>query len=168
MQLAQTLLGNPDLIILDEPFSGLDPVNAQILKDVIAEQIQEGRLVIFSSHQMSYVEEFCEDIVLINHGEIALRGNLKEIKREYGKDHLILGVVGMEATELRVFLEKQFGDLLQPTGSRKQEVIAKLVSGAKKQDVLRRLAEQDVNVELFGDYEPSLQDIFVERAGDEV
>lgn len=63
VQLAQTLVCNPDLVILDEPFSGLDPVNSQILKDVIREQIQDGKLVIFSSHQMSYVEEFCEDIV---------------------------------------------------------------------------------------------------------
>ena len=67
MQLAQTLVCDPELVILDEPFSGLDPVNSQILKDVIQEQIEEGKLVIFSSHQMSYVEEFCEDIVLINH-----------------------------------------------------------------------------------------------------
>ena len=69
VQLAQTLVCDPDLVILDEPFSGLDPVNSQILKDVIREQIEAGKLVIFSSHQMSYVEEFCEDIVLINHGE---------------------------------------------------------------------------------------------------
>ena len=62
VQLAQTLVCEPDIIILDEPFSGLDPVNSQILKDVIREQIEKGKLVIFSSHQMSYVEEFCEEI----------------------------------------------------------------------------------------------------------
>ncbi len=72
MQLAQTLVCQPDIIILDEPFSGLDPVNSQVLKDVIREQIQDGKLVIFSSHQMGYVEEFCEDIVLINHGDVVL------------------------------------------------------------------------------------------------
>ena len=73
VQLAQTLVCDPELVILDEPFSGLDPVNSQILKDVIQEQIEEGKLVIFSSHQMSYVEEFCEDIVLINHGDLVTR-----------------------------------------------------------------------------------------------
>ena len=83
VQLAQTLVCQPDIIILDEPFSGLDPVNSQVLKDVIREQIQDGKLVIFSSHQMGYVEEFCEDIVLINHGDVVLEGNLKDIKKAY-------------------------------------------------------------------------------------
>ena len=92
MQLAQTLVCDPELVILDEPFSGLDPVNSQILKDVIQEQIEEGKLVIFSSHQMSYVEEFCEDIVLINHGDIVLSGNLDQIKREYGRNRLVIGL----------------------------------------------------------------------------
>ena len=85
VQLAQTLVCDPQLIILDEPFSGLDPVNSQILKDVIQEQIQEGKLVVFSSHQMNYVEEFCEEIVLINRGEIVLSGNLRKIKQEFGR-----------------------------------------------------------------------------------
>lgn len=85
MQLAQTLVCDPQIIILDEPFSGLDPVNSQILKEVIAEQIEKGKLVIFSSHQMNYVEEFCEDIVIIHHGNIVLNGNLREIKRNLEK-----------------------------------------------------------------------------------
>lgn len=66
MQLAQTLVANPEIVILDEPFSGLDPVNSQILKDCINELIADNKLVIFSSHQMSYVEEFCEDIAIVN------------------------------------------------------------------------------------------------------
>ena len=90
VQLAQTLVCQPDIIILDEPFSGLDPVNSQVLKDVIREQIQDGKLVIFSSHQMGYVEEFCEDIVLINHGDVVLEGNLKDIKKAYGKNRLVI------------------------------------------------------------------------------
>ncbi|MEG0094370.1 MAG: ATP-binding cassette domain-containing protein, partial [Erysipelotrichaceae bacterium] len=82
VQLAQTLVCNPEIVILDEPFSGLDPVNAQILKDTVRELISENKLVIFSSHQMSYVEEFCEEIEIVNKGEIVLSGNLKEIKKE--------------------------------------------------------------------------------------
>ena len=85
VQLAQTLITDPKIIILDEPFSGLDPVNSQILKDVISEQIQQGKLVIFSSHQMSYVEEFCQQIAILNHGDVVLAGELKEIKREFGQ-----------------------------------------------------------------------------------
>ena len=89
MQLAQALIHDPQIVILDEPFSGLDPVNSQILKDVVIDLIKENKLVIFSSHQMSYVEEFCEEVAIINHGEIVLDGNLKQIKREYGKDRFI-------------------------------------------------------------------------------
>ncbi|MCG4878281.1 sodium ABC transporter ATP-binding protein, partial [Eggerthella lenta] len=74
VQLAQTLMCDPDIVILDEPFSGLDPVNSQILKEVVQEQIQLGKLVIFSSHQMNYVEEFCEDIVILHHGDVVLQG----------------------------------------------------------------------------------------------
>ncbi len=74
VQLASTLVSDSDIVTLDEPFSGLDPVNSQILKDVIREQIAQNRLVIFSSHQMGYVEEFCEDIAIINVGEMSSRG----------------------------------------------------------------------------------------------
>ena len=101
VQLAQTLVCDPQLIILDEPFSGLDPVNSQILKDVIQEQIQEGKLVVFSSHQMNYVEEFCEEIVLINRGEIVLSGNLRKIKQEFGHNRLVLSLVGRSGEEVQ-------------------------------------------------------------------
>ena len=95
VQLAQTLICNPDIIILDEPFSGLDPVNSQILKDVVREQIAMDRLVIFSSHQMNYVEEFCENIAIINHGEIVLEGNLRTIKRDWGENRLTLSAANL-------------------------------------------------------------------------
>ena len=84
VQLASTLVCDPEIVILDEPFSGLDPVNSQILQDVVQELIRDGKIVIFSSHQMSYVEEFCEDIVIINHGESVLSGHLDTIKRDFG------------------------------------------------------------------------------------
>ena len=88
VQLAATLVCNPEIVILDEPFSGLDPVNSQILKDVVNELITGGKLVIFSSHQMSYVEAFCENIAVIDHGQVVLTGELKEIKKEYGKNRV--------------------------------------------------------------------------------
>lgn len=90
VQLASILVCDPEIVILDEPFSGLDPVNSQILQEVVQELIEDGKIVIFSSHQMSYVEQFCEDIVIINQGEVVLEGNLDEIKRSYGKDRLVL------------------------------------------------------------------------------
>lgn len=85
VQLASTLVANPDIVILDEPFSGLDPVNSQILKDIVQSLIEENRIVIFSSHQKGYVEEFCENIAIINHGEIVLEGELSKIKQEFVK-----------------------------------------------------------------------------------
>lgn len=166
VQLAQTLVCNPDLVILDEPFSGLDPVNSQILKDVIQEQIQSGKLVIFSSHQMGYVEEFCEDIVLINHGDIVLSGNLDQIKREYGRNRLTIGL-GPDYQEPEQTLRDYMGDLIRVVGSRKDQVIAEMKDGCTRELLLRELLERELIPEEFGSYEPSLTEIFVERAGDQ-
>lgn len=167
VQLAQTLLCDPDIVILDEPFSGLDPVNSKILKDVIREQITEGKLVVFSSHQMSYVEEFCEDIVILNHGEVVLSGDLKDIKREFGRDRLVLSSLEEEPQELSLRLKDSFADLLEVEKVQKDRVIVRKTAPENKPRILERLVEQDVDVEFFGMYEPSLNDIFVERAGDE-
>ena len=167
VQLAQTLICNPDMIILDEPFSGLDPVNSQILKDVIREQIQEGKLVIFSSHQMSYVEEFCEEIAILNHGEVVLSGDLKEIKREFGKDRLVISSLEETPQELGRRLEDTFSDLLEVEKIRKDSVIVRKKHPENKNKILERLVTQEVDLEFFGMYEPSLNDIFVEKAGDE-
>ncbi len=166
VQLAQTLVCDPDLVILDEPFSGLDPVNSQILKDVIQEQIEAGKLVIFSSHQMSYVEEFCEDIVLINHGEIVLSGDLGKIKREYGHNRLVIGL-GEEYQEPEQVLRDYVGDLLHIVGSRKDQVIVELKEGCTRKFLLKELLERNLVPEEFGNYEPSLTEIFVEKAGDQ-
>lgn len=166
VQLAQTLVCDPDLVILDEPFSGLDPVNSQILKDVIQEQIEAGKLVIFSSHQMSYVEEFCEDIVLINHGEIVLSGDLGKIKREYGHNRLVIGL-GEEYQEPAQVLGDYVGDLLHIVGSRKDQVIVELKEGCTRKFLLKELLERNLVPEEFGNYEPSLTEIFVEKAGDQ-
>lgn len=167
VQLAQTLLCDPDIVILDEPFSGLDPVNAQILKDVIKEQIQAGKLVIFSSHQMSYVEEFCDEIAILNHGDVVLSGNLREIKRDFGRDRLVVSSLGETPEELGERLKKGFSDLLDVEKIQKDRVIIRKTEEENKPAILKRLLEQGVDIEFFGLYEPSLNDIFVERAGDE-
>lgn len=166
VQLAQTLVCSPDLVILDEPFSGLDPVNSQILKDVIREQIQDGKLVIFSSHQMSYVEEFCQDIVLINHGEVVLSGNLDQIKREYGHNRLVIGLeMGVEHPGK--ILEQQLGDLIRVTGYQRDQVIVEMRENCTRERLLAGLLEHKLIPEKFGNYEPSLTEIFVEKAGDQ-
>lgn len=167
VQLAQTLVCEPDIIILDEPFSGLDPVNSQILKDVIREQIEKGKLVIFSSHQMSYVEEFCEDIVLLNHGDVVLSGNLRDIKREYGKDRLVISLEGMDLENTLCAMKEQMEGKLQIIGQRQQEVIVEMTAGNTRKEILQAMLAKEMIPETFGNYEPSLTEIFVERAGDQ-
>ena len=164
VQLAQTLMCNPDIIILDEPFSGLDPVNSQILKDVIEEQIQEGKLVIFSSHQMNYVEEFCEEIVILHHGDIVLQGNLKQIKKDFGRNRIVLRATHDNLDQV---LKEQCKDLFQIYTQKDTDYILELHTGITRQQALQKLMDLGVDIEAFYVYEASLTDIFVEKAGDE-
>lgn len=164
VQLASTLVSDPKIVILDEPFSGLDPVNAQILKDIVNECIENQKIVIFSSHQMSYVEEFCEDIVIINKGEVALQGNLKEIKKSYGKNQLIISANQISNQELENLLSKS--PLLQVEYSTKNGVVITMNENITKKDILNLLMNENIDIELFGDYEPSLNDIFVMKVGE--
>lgn len=166
VQLASVFLGSPEIIILDEPFSGLDPVNSQILKDIIFEIIDEERILIFSSHQMNYVEEFCQEIALIDKGQIVLNGDLNKIKEEYGRDRLTLSISNYEPRDLKdLFLEK-FRDLGRVVETRKDYCIIELINGIFKKDLLEKIIELDLDIERFSNYKPSLSDIFVERVGD--
>lgn len=168
VQLAATLVGEPEIVILDEPFSGLDPVNSQILKDVIRELISEGRIVIFSSHQMSYVEEFCEDIVIINHGDVILSGNLDEIKAEYGKGRKVLSLEGMSLDEMDTLCKNDLAQYVDVLGRTKHEIILDLKEGTTQWNILDILKTKNVEIKNFGAYEPSLNDIFVSRVGEEI
>ena len=167
VQLAQTLMCDPDIVILDEPFSGLDPVNSQTLKEVVQEQIQDGKLVIFSSHQMNYVEEFCEDIVILHHGDVVLQGNLKQIKKEYGKNRIVIRALYPKKQEFRELLETQCQELLHIYEEKDGGFIIELQPNVNKRDVLTRMLELEVDLEAFQLYEASLTDIFVSKAGDE-
>lgn len=167
VQLAQTLMCDPDIIILDEPFSGLDPVNSQVLKDVVTELIHDGKLVIFSSHQMSYVEEFCEDIVIIHHGNVVLSGELKQIKKEFGKNRLVISSLNYSVEELRAICTNELSSLIHHCEKKEDMLVLELCSGIDKQDVLQAIMAKHVDIEKFMIYEPSLTDIFVAKAGDE-
>lgn len=168
VQLASTLVCDPDIVILDEPFSGLDPVNSQILQEVVQELITDGKIVIFSSHQMSYVEEFCEDIVIINHGEVVLSGNLDEIKRTFGENQLVVSGVGVAVDTFAGMMEERLSELITVTGHTKEDVILRLKDGVERQQLFRTLADmQDVVIEHFETYKPSLNDIFVAKVGEE-
>ncbi len=163
VQLAATLVNDPKIVILDEPFSGLDPVNSQILKDVVSELIAEGRLVIFSSHQMSYVEEFCDNIAIIDKGQVVLEGRLKDIKKDYGKNRLMLAAENYSLEQLAGLVEKEFSDLVKVSGKRKEFLILEQAEGKDRRSVLERIAVSSIVVERFGSYEPSLNDIFVNK-----
>ncbi len=168
VQLAATLVSDPDIVILDEPFSGLDPVNSQILKDVIRELIADDRIVIFSSHQMSYVEEFCEDICIVNQGEIVLDGNLDEIKAEYGRGRKILSALNMSLPELEQYCREKLSHLLEVEGRTRHNVIFRLQEETDTWQILDRLRAERIEIDHYGSYEPSLNDIFVSCVGDSV
>jgi len=165
IQIAQSLLNDPEILILDEPFSGLDPVNAQVLKDVIVESIAKGKLVIFSSHQMNYVEEFCDEIALIENGEIVLNGNLNEIKKEMGNRRLRLSAVDMSADQLKELLLSKITDIGIEHDS--HSLIIELLNEKTKHKLLQDCLNCGIDIDLFSGYEPSLNDIFVKKVGAE-
>ena len=160
IQLAVALLNDPDLLILDEPFSGLDPVNAMILKDVVAEMIGKGRVVLFSSHQMNYTEEFCRDIAILNGGAIVLSGGIREIKRRYDRLRIVLSTE--EPENIKRFVDDKAPDIAYNAEIGRNGVAVTLMSADKKMELLRRLSEQNLNLDGFAVFEPSLNDIFVE------
>lgn len=167
VQLASTLSCNPEIVILDEPFSGLDPVNSKILQDVVTEVIEEGRIVIFSSHQMSYVEEFCKDIVIINKGNVVLSGELGDIKKEYGKNQLVISDTDKSLDELSEIIKENMSDIIVETGRTREEIIIKNIAGVSRNEIISQLINNNVNIEHFETYKPSLNDIFVSCAGDD-
>ena len=159
IQLITALAHTPDIVILDEPFSGLDPVNAMLLKDVVKEEIAKGKIVLFSSHQMSYIEEFCDSIAIINAGKIVLSGDLNDIKRNYVRDKLVVSTT--KADQLKADL----GDIC--TEREDGTLLIQLESPEDKQDMMKRLVE-NYDIDEVKVFEPSLNDIFVEYAGDQV
>ncbi len=159
IQLITALAHDPDIVILDEPFSGLDPVNAMLLKDVVKEQISKGKIVLFSSHQMSYIEEFCDSIAIINAGKVAISGDLHEIKRTYPRDKIVVSTTNPEQIKsdlAEICAEREDGTLL-----------IQLASPDEKLTMMKRLVET-YDIDEVKVFEPSLNDIFVEYAGAQV
>lgn len=157
IQLITALAHDPDIVILDEPFSGLDPVNAMLLKDVVKEQISKGKIVLFSSHQMSYIEEFCDSIAILNSGKVAIHGDLRDIKHNYVRDRLVV------RTESPDSLRAEYGEAC--TVMENGDLLIQLASPDEKKSVMKHIVEQ-YDVDEVRIYEPSLNDIFVEYAGD--
>ncbi|WP_138295408.1 MULTISPECIES: ATP-binding cassette domain-containing protein [unclassified Clostridium] len=160
VQLAATLMHDPEIVILDEPFSGLDPVNAQLLKDVVGELLAAGKVVLFSSHQMSYVEEFCENIAILNGGHIVLGGNLRQIKRGYDRSTVL--IQSPERARLEDYLWQNAQGLVLESRIMGEALACKLPGAQDKARLLALLAQSGLEVDGFEVYEPTLSDIFVQ------
>lgn len=162
VQIVQALMNEPDLIILDEPFSGLDPVNSKILRDLVNDFSKAGKYLIFSSHQMGYVEEMCDDLTIIKDGSIVISDKIKNIKREMGKGRIYLEAENMPVDELKLYLKSQMPDFEY---LKKDRGLIIDLNGSKKEDFLQNLLDIQVHIKTFGAYEPSVYDIFIALAG---
>ena len=157
IQFAAALLHDPEFIIMDEPFSGLDPVNTKVLKDVILELKQAGKSIIFSTHQMEQVERLCDAILLINHGKDVLHGNLKEVKSRYGRNTVQIEYDGDDS-----FLRQN--GMIQSVSHVGSCVQVRLAPGADSQALLHAAAGR-AKLSKFELMEPSLEDIFIDVVG---
>ncbi len=154
MQIVTTVLHRPNLIILDEPFSGLDPVNSNIIKDEIFNLAKTGCTVIFSTHRMEQVEEICDHIVLVNKGKKILDGTVKGIKQEYKENLFRIGFDETPAINYNNTFEviKQNDD---------HSLVVKINEGYKPNDVLNHFLQQQSSIIAFNEILPSINDIFI-------
>lgn len=158
IQLIAALAPNPQLLILDEPLSGLDPVNAELFKSVIREEMQKNKYIIMSSHQMATIEEFCSDIVILNKGKTVLQGNLNEIKKSYGR------------VKLTVKCEGDISQMAADCGLCATEVTPNgtsfnVQSEQQAHALLKKIMEGSMPLIKYELREPTLNEIFIERAG---
>ena len=152
-----TILHKPDLIILDEPFSGLDPINANLIKDEILNLNKNGATLIFSTHRMEQVEEICEEIVLINNGANVLQGKVKDIKNSYKEN--LFNVDFSSPTQVVLpeeYALKQINDF---------KIQVKLDENQSSNALLQHLLNQNLNISGFNEILPSLNEIFIRRVG---
>ncbi len=158
VQFITAILHDPELIVLDEPFSGLDPVNTELLKNVIIELVRQGKYIIMSSHQMSSIEEFCTEVLILNRGKTVLKGNLKEIKEQYPANRILLST--KENVESYI---KELG--LEIYNSKDNEYEIKIKSEEEGYKLFDLLAKNNIKVLKFEITKPSLNDIFIEKVG---
>lgn len=156
VQFITAILHEPDLLILDEPFSGLDPVNVELLKDIVLDLKRAGKTIIFSTHQMEVAEKICDDLCLINHSKKVFEGTLREIRSSFGRNSVALRYEGGDG-----ILEDP--KLVSKVERHADEVEALLAEGASAQTLLRRLVESGATVGKFEMVEPSLNDIFIAK-----
>lgn len=159
IQFMTAIIHNPELIVLDEPFSGLDPVNTEILKNIIIDLVSKGKYIIMSAHQMATIEEFCSDILILNRGKTVLQGNLKEIKKTY------------PANRVQVYADRNIDKYIEEFGLEKEneknnEYTIKINDEEVAHKLLDKLVKDGVRIEKFEIMKPTLNDIFIEKVGE--
>jgi len=159
VQFIIAILHEPDLLILDEPFSGLDPVNAELLKDIVLDLKAAGKTIIFSTHQMELCEKICDDICLLNRSRKVLEGPLREIKQSFGRNSVALRIEGGNG-----ILDDP--SLVSKLEQHSDEVEVLLAPGASAQELLKKLIATGVAVSKFEMIEPSLKDIFIQKVSE--
>lgn len=160
IQFISTILHDPEFIILDEPFSGMDPINTNLLKEVILEEKQKGKVIIFSTHLMDFAEKMCDHIAMIDHGKIILNGSLSEIKKKFAQKNITLNYQGdISFLKSNPMVEK-ISDFGNSTGIR-------IKDEKYSQNLLRELINNNVIIKKFDSNDISLQEIFIELAGKE-
>ena len=147
------------MVVLDEPFSGLDPVNTEILKNIIIDLVSKGKYIIMSAHQMATIEEFCSDILILNRGKTVLQGNLKEIKKTY------------PANRVQVYADRNIDKYIEEFGLQKEneknnEYTIKINDEEVAHKLLDKLVKDGVRIEKFEIMKPTLNDIFIEKVGE--
>ncbi len=160
IQFISTILHDPEFIILDEPFSGLDPINTNLLKEIILEKKREGKVIIFSTHLMDFAEKMCDHIAMIDSGSIILHGSLSEIKERFSRKNITLTYEGkIDFLKTNSMVEKitDFGN----------SVGIRLSDGIDSQELLKVLLDNEIVVKKFDANDISLHEIFLELAGSE-
>jgi ABC-2 type transport system ATP-binding protein len=163
VQFIATVLHRPKLLILDEPFSGLDPINANLIESEIRELASQGTSIIFSTHRMEQVEEMCDHIVLINKGKNVLEGRVAEVKQRFKENLFSIGYEGLPPENLQA--ANHIFDLKKNEG---QHLTVQMVEGAGTNDLLRYLIGQNVQVRSFNEILPSINEIFIRRVNETV
>ena len=159
IQFMTAIIHNPELVVLDEPFSGLDPVNTELLKNIIIDLVKRGKYVIMSAHQMATIEEFCTDILILNKGKTVLQGNLREIKEGYPANRLQIEV----NEKINKYVEK-FG--LEIENEKNNDYTIKINNEKKAHELLQELVKNVIIINKFEIKKPTLNDIFIEKVGE--
>ena len=162
MQFIATVLHEPELLVLDEPFSGLDPLNAELLQEVVAEQRAAGRTILFASHRLEQVEQLCDDLCLIANGRVVLAGPLREVKRRFGRDTVSLAFDG-DGAFLDALAAEGAVTLLQRSGGQAE---LRLEGGTPPRRVLEAALAGAREVIRFDLHEPPLTEIFKQAVRD--